>query len=73
VLGEDSHPVLAGEKPEAERVLAVAAVADRGRDLAVVVEIEAGRDAGVGRRDEDVRVLDRRAAPRPSVSWPRSR
>jgi hypothetical protein len=38
VLGEDSHPVLAGEKPEAERVLAVAAVADRGRDLAVVVE-----------------------------------
>jgi hypothetical protein len=51
---------LFGEQAEAERVLAVAAFPDARRHHAVVVEIEAGRDAGVGRRDQGVGIIDRR-------------
>jgi hypothetical protein len=55
VLGEDHQPELAREGAEAEGVVAAP-------DAAVVVEVLARRDAGVGRRDERVRVRDRRRA-----------
>jgi hypothetical protein len=51
VLGEHGHAELAREGTEAQRVVAVAGGPDPGRRDAVVVEIKAGGDAGVGRRD----------------------
>ena len=49
----DGHPELAREEAEAEGIVGPA-------DDAVVVEVEAGRDARVRRRDKAVRVDDRR-------------
>ena len=50
--GQYDHPVLAGEVTEPEGVVGPT-------DGAVVVEVEPRRHAGVRRRDEDVRVVDR--------------
>ena len=55
VLRVDHHAELPLERPEPERVVATA-------DGAVVVEVEAAGDAGVGRRDVGVGVVHRRRA-----------
>ncbi|GJE03865.1 hypothetical protein GMJLKIPL_5822 [Methylobacterium isbiliense] len=60
IAREQHHPVLAGEVPEAERVVAVARRARSRHGHAVVVEVEAGRDARVRRGDEHVGIVDRR-------------
>ena len=52
VAAEDGHAELALELTESERVVATT-------DGAVVVEVEAAGDPGVGRRDEGVAVVDR--------------
>ena len=58
VLRVDDQAVLAREQAEAVGVVATGLRAG-GADDAVVVEVEAGRDAGVGRRDVVVGVVDR--------------
>ncbi len=54
----DDHAVLAGEEPEAEGVVTPGLGAGFAHD-AVVVEVVAARDPGVGRRDVRVGVVDR--------------
>ena len=55
ILRVHDHPELPREEPEAEGVV-------RAADHPVVREVHARRDAGVGRRDERVGVVDRRGA-----------
>jgi hypothetical protein len=58
----DDNPELAGEGAEPVRVVAVPWGARCRHDHTVVVQVFAGRDAGVRRADERVRVFDRRRA-----------
>ena len=59
MLREHHEGILAGKDTKAERVLAITCRAGRGDDAAVVVEVETRGDAGVCRRDEGIRVIDR--------------